>query len=527
MINLEGLYKYLNRFALSDSLYIIGTINSALKAGSVKLNTDNIPQPVIDWINEKCKDRQSRVELMLHISRLARFLLLSASNDYKAKVLEMHDGTLQNAIYNTSILHEPRVDAPKDATDVNHIMARIGQWQFPLQLSRLTIIGRGQMLFLDIPEEIKPAYDFNAKCREYFGMDVFQFLATGHSLWVTADGILKHNMTVEIDALKDVVTPETIKQFATLSSGTPEDYRRYVRGDDWKTSNPLLDLYGFDPFALIPAIKVGHSTRLPRDVVYVTPQPFFWLQRASVGLFYLLGDKEREIAASLGQGGRNDFRQSFGDVYRAYVGKHLAFAIAPMYFIDLDVEITTAGEKPDFALINGDTCVLFEVKTALLTLDARTIFDVEKTRTEVQSGSFRRAIGQLNQFEEAVRAGKITDKRFKGVSKFVKIIVGFEDVFLANVILLPLLQETYGSDAMANFQIATITDIETMGTMLSQGGDLVSFLREKVEKPDQVMYALLPLIQKASPDGSKENPLLETAFKAFWSRMTGGAPFRE
>jgi hypothetical protein len=333
-------------------------------------------------------------------------------------------------------------------------------------------------------------------------------------------------MTVEIDALKNVVTPETLSRFAALSSGTPEEYRRYVRGENWATSNPLLDLYNFDPFALMPAIKVGYSARLPSDT-YVTPQPFFWLQRASIGLFYLLGDKERDLGKSLGQHGRNDFRQSFGDVYRAYVGKHLALAKSPTQYIDLDAEIVIDGEKPDFALVDGDTCVLFEVKTALLKLDARTSFNPEKMRTEVEGGSFKRAVGQLNDFENSIRNGKLTDKRFKHVSKFVKIIVGFEDVYLANTILLPLLRETYGDSAIANFQVATITDIEYMGMMLAQGGRLVSCLREKVGNIDQVPHALSPVIQKASPDGLNNNPLLEKAFMAFWKRMTGDAPFRE
>lgn len=524
-INLEGIYKYLKRFALSDSLYVIGAVNSALKGGVDVLHTDGIPQGTINWINARCKDRHARTEMTLHLSRLARLLLLSGSNDYKSEVLDTGNGNLQNAIYYTSILHEPEVDNPKNAEDLKPIIARLSQWQFPLQRNRVAIVGRGQMLFLDIPDEIKPAYDFNAKSREYFDMDVFQFFATGHCLWVKANGLVEYNMTIEIDALKEVVTPETLSKFATLSSGTAEEYRRRIRGGDWKTSNPLLDLYGLDPFAFIPAIKVEHSVRLPKGA-YVTPQPFFWLQRASVGLFYLLADKEYEIGKSLGQHGRNDFRESFGYVYRAYVGKHLALATATTHFVDLDTEITTSGEKPDFALVEGGTCVLFEVKTALLKLDARTIFDTDKTRAEVKEGSLKRAVGQLNSFEETIRAGKITDKRFKNVSKFVKIIVGFEDVYLANVILLPLLRETYGDDTMANFQIATIGDIEYMGTMLAQGGNLVSLLREKVETAELVEYGLSPVIQKACPDGSKENPLLEKAFMAFWSRMTGGAPFR-
>ena len=524
-INLEGLYEYLKRYSLSDSLFVIGAVSSTLKGGFDILNTENIPPQTIDWVNRQCKDRHKRVELALHLSRLTRLLLLSPSNDYKNEVMETHDGTLQNSIYQISILHEPKVDKLESLADAGRIFARISQQQFPIQLSRLNLVGRGQMLFLDIPSEVKTAYDFNAKCLEYFGMDIFQFLATGHSLWVTANGVLKYNMTIEIDALKNVVTPEVVNRFVALSSGTPEDYRRSVRGDDWKTSNPPLDLYGFDPLSLMPAIKVGHSVRLPENT-YVVPQPLFWLQRASVGLFYLLGDKEREISLSLGQEGRNDFRQSFGDIYRAYVGKHLYAASDRTIFIDLDKEISFSGNKPDFALIEDDTCALFEVKTALLTLDIRSNFDPEKTKVAVQSGKFEKAITQLNSFEDAVRSNKIKDKRFNNVSKFIKIIVGFEDVYLANAVLLPLLREVYGDGKITNFQIATITDIEHMGTMLAQGGRLVSFLLKKI-KTNEAEYALSPVIQNALPDGGKANPILEKAFMAFWDRMTGGAPFRD
>ena len=526
---LDELYDYLKRFSLSDSLFVISMVNGAMKYG-FKALTEDAHKNTVAWIEDTWKDPRQKVELTMHMTRLARFLLLSRANDYKQMVLDTGTREMQNALFLVSTLHEKEIEGEvKSITDKTRIMGRIGQWQFPLQADRSAVIGRGYLLFMEIPSKLHLRYDFDQKMREYFGLTVFQFITSGLAAWMMSTGVLKYKLTIEIDAIKDIVNTDTLDKFVELSSGTPEKYRRLVRGEEWKTVDKLLDIYALDPFLKMPAIRVGKSGKLETGQ-YVVPQPLYLLLRASLGIFYLLGDKERELAEAEGKAGRNDFREEFGKVYRAYVGRQLGQAQAPVDFVDIDEEIKEDVRKPDFALIKDDICVLFEVKTAFLTINPRMLFDTEVARKEIETptGNFKKAVDQLNLFETAIRSGKIADKRFSQVSKIVKIIVGFEDLYLANPFLLPVARELYGDQAN-NLQIGTLSDIEILGSRLAHGGAVLEAICEKVSNRDPEQdcseWSLGMFVADRTKEATGENPLLKEAFEEYMS-LVAGADYR-
>ena len=519
--SLEQLYDYLKRFSLSDSLLVVSIANNAFKYGYVALNTEANPN-TLAWIMDNCKEPRHRAELTMQLSRLARFLLLSRANDYKTPILDTGTPQMQDAIFLVSNLHDKDVEGEiKSMTDMTRVMGRIGQWQFPLQIDRRDVMGRGYLLFLQLPKALKLSYSFDEKMKEYFGLDAFQFIASGLASWLMSTGVLKYKLTIEIDALKGFVTTEKLDKFVELSSGTPEDYRRYVRGDDWKTPNKLLDIYSLDPLYKMPAVRVEKSGKLETGQ-YVVPQPLYLLVRASLGIFHLLGDKEREIALAQEKEGKNEFRETFGAVYRQYVGQQLEQAHTPVVFIDLDKEIGTDIRKPDFALLKNDTCILFEVKTAFLTLNPRMLFDTNVARIELSNntGNFKKALDQLNIFGQAVIDGKLSDFRFKDIKKIVKVIVGFEDMYLANAFLLPLAKEIYGEQAN-QLQIATLTDIEIIGSRLALRGDVVEAIWEKVETPDVNEHSLGMFVAQKTPAPKDSNPLLRKAFEEFMTKISG------
>ena len=244
--------------------------------------------------------------------------------------------------------------------------------------------------------------------------------------------------------------------------------------------------------------------------------------RASLGVFHLLGDKEREIAASQGKSGKNDFKEVFGEVYREYIGRQLSQATKPVEFIDLDKEIGSDIRKPDFALVKDDTCILFEVKTSFLTLEPRMLFDNTLAKQEIglPKGNFKKAMDQLNTFEEGIKTGKINDKRLKEITKIIKIIVGFEDLFLANAFLLPIAKETYG-EQMDRFQIATLSDIEVLGAKLANSGDVLKVVWEKASSTELSQWSLSAFVFQSTKETSAENPLLKKAFRDFFLKITG------
>jgi hypothetical protein len=452
---------------------------------------------------------------------MARFLLLSRSNDHKTLILDTGSREMDKALHLVATLHDEEVEGEiKTVTDVNRAFGRLGHWQLPLQTHRGSIIGRGHLLFIEIPKAISLPYDLDGKMKEYFNLNVFEFIASGIAAWAMSTGVLKYKLTIEVDALKNIVTTDTLDRFVELSSGTPEDYRRLIRGDDWKTSKKVLDVYGLDPFLTMPAIRVEKSGKLESGQ-YIVPQPFYLLARASLGIFYLLGDKEKEIALAEGKPGRNAFRDAFGDVYREYVSRQLNLAQKPILFIDIDKEIQTDLKKPDFALIKDEVCVLFEVKTSFLTLKPRIMFDASAAKAEMGDGkSFKKAFDQLNTFEQSILKNEFSDKRLKGIKKVVKVIVGFEDLYLANSFLLPIAKELYGT-ASSGLQIATLADIEAIGTKLSLGADVVGMISEKISVPETIEWSLAMFVSKKAEAVQGENPVLKKAYEDFFSRVAG------
>lgn len=519
---LDELYAYLKRFSLSDSLFVIGVINAAVKYGFKNVQENDIPEPVVEWLHIHCKTQMELVAMSLHLTRLARFLILSGTNDYKNPILDVHSNELHTAINLTSTLWDKDAEGEIGTMhDVSTAFGRIGQWQFPLQSSRTDIMGRAYLLFIEIPNSISSRYNLDKKMKQYYGLSVFEYIASGLALWIMTVGVLKHNLTIEVDKLRSSVTTETILKFVELSSGTAEDYRRHIRGEAWKKASKLYDIYGLDPFIFMPAIKVQRSRFNHDPVSYMVPQPFYLLQRASLGIFYLLADKEKEIAKSVGQNARNYFRDVFGEIYRVYVGKNLGLSKQPTILVDLDSEIDDFSDtlKPDFALIEDTNCILFEVKTVPFSLTSRTVLDKEIAKEEIQreDGAFKKALDQLNTFEAAVLQRKFSDKRFKNITNIVKVVVIFEDIFIANAFLLPIVKEVYRHQAN-RLQVMGITDIELLGKALAQGVSVVGDLVKKVEDIKNAEEAIGSAITKGV---SGENPLLEESYEKLIKQLTG------
>jgi hypothetical protein len=387
---------------------------------------------------------------------------------------------------------------------------RIGQIQFPLQASKKTIIGRGFLLFYKLIISTPTDYDFNAKFKEYFELTLIEFMSTGFAMWILANGTLDYEMKNEIKELQHVITLDTQRKFLSLSCGTPRRYRELVRGSDWKTPHKLKDLYALEPLTIMPAVKVEKSSKLS-STTYVVPQAKYLLDRASSGIFYLLGDKEKELAEREGKKGKNPFRNAFGMVYRAYVGAHLSIP-GRHQFIDLDNDfVQTGGKLPDFAIVQEDICILFEVKTSLLNINARTYFEKQTLENEVKAGNIQKAISQLMDFKQNILSGSINDARFSKTSAVVGVIVGYEDIFSINSTLLPMLDKINGS-VVDDLQFASISDIEAIGSAIEQGLNIIELLQKKVANPTERQWSIATLFHK---DMDHRNSILNQAFDEF------------
>lgn len=517
--SLSSLYAYLKGFHLSDSLVLIGAINSALKYGLKDFSKENIAPYVIEWLQKHCKTHQNYLTIYLDTGRLARYLLLSGANDYRNKRLELKNDSFAIALNMTGAIYDTELEKRLFAEDgAPGLFARMTQKQFPLQADQQSVIGRGHLLFVQLAGKFMEGYSFDQKMSEYYGMGAYEFVATGMTLWMKTNGYESGLLAMEIPAMKDVASDANQIQFLRLSSGTPENYRRYIRGENWKSSDQLKDTYGAEPFNRMPAVAIAHSM-LYKAGTFVIPQPRYFLDRASSGIFYLLADKEQEIARNIGNKGQNPFRKEFGHVYRKYAGIQLGQKNSKFQFIDMDEDFDnrTNIRIPDFALVKDSICVLFEIKTTLLKIDARSYFEPAVLKSEIMEGNFKKALTQLHSFAENIINGKIDDSRFKNITQVIKVIIGYEDVFVLNTVLLPLVQEAYKDSASA-LQLGSVSDLDIMGTIVSENLDLVEIIAKKASHPDERSYSF---IGSWDQKYGKKNPILIRAFDDLMHRMIG------
>ncbi|WP_179412286.1 hypothetical protein HDF19_03350 [Mucilaginibacter sp. E4BP6] len=508
--SLNELYDCLKKFHLSDSLYVIGAVNAALKFGSVKADTKNIPPWITDWLQRRGRSETERRSISVMLTRMARYLLLSSANDHKGIFLDLNSDAFNKAYNLVRDLHDTDVEGD-GVIDFSIFFGRTAQWQFPLQTSRKTIIGRGYLLFIELMQSVQTDYDFAGKFKAYFNLSLEEFMMTGYAMWLISNGTLDYEIKIERPFLNGLITIENQQKFLNLSSGIAKDYRIAVRGNEWQKIDKLKEIYGLDPFVKMPAIAVERSTKLS-STTYVVPQAKYFLDRGSSGIFYLLSDKEMLLANPKG----NPFRIAFGKVYRAYVGKHLSQS-GKHVFIDLDYDFPYTWTKmmPDFALVFDELCLLIEVKTTLLNVDSRTYQEPLTLRKEAANGSLVKAVNQLDTFRRAILNNELPDPRFTKVSKVLNIIVGYEDVYSLNNTLLPLLEEIHG-DPAKNLQLGCITDIDAIGTAISNNDDIITTLFEKANDVAKRSWGIATIW---SGNENHPNPILDDAFSAFQSKI--------
>jgi hypothetical protein len=105
--SLSALYAYLKKFHLSDSLVLIGTINSVLKYGSKEFRNPGVAPFVMEWLKRNCKTSQNYLTIFIDTGRLARYLLLSGANDHRSdKGLNLQDDSFAIALNMTGSVYD-------------------------------------------------------------------------------------------------------------------------------------------------------------------------------------------------------------------------------------------------------------------------------------------------------------------------------------------------------------------------------------------------------------------------------------
>lgn len=510
LTDIEDLYLFLRRFRLTDSLRTIAQINAVLKWHD-RRKMPGVPEVIYQWL-EHVKKSQDNLSLTIFLARMARFLILAGGNDDRDKVLSVGTPEFDKA-YNM-IVNIKEVDATfTNEYEISRYMGRLLNWQFPLQVNEKAALGRAHILFVEL-ESYDQDYSLNDHMRKYFEISSLEFIAAGFAIWAWSNGSFDNKPIIDPIDRSKLLTDEMLRKFLLLSSGTPSDYRRNLRGDEYTKVVKTVDQYGLDPFTVMPAI-------LPKGYVkgdssaYIVPHLKYLFNRATSGVFYLLADKEQEIGSHKGNSNENRLRVAFGHIFRNYVHKMLSVNTGTSKIVDLDNDFELPGKKkrPDFAIIDNDLCVLIEVKLSLLTLNARIYFDEDKLREEVGKGAFDNAGKQIKHFKDEIYSGRIKDKRFENVKRVIPVILGFDEILVLNSVLLPKLLEA-DPETFADFQLGTITDSEAIGSFLQRGGNFPRALENKL-KEGKRSHALHTYLWDDTPTGIDIHPLHVSAFESF------------
>lgn len=443
-------------------------------------------------------------------------MILSGANDFKDKPLVVNTKEFNTALHMVGELHEPTVEFDTGIENKwDSFFGRLSSWQFPLQVDRKTIIGRAYQLFILIPNLVNLQYNLNAKMKEFYGLDCFEFMASGFALWVTSRGSVDENMEIDNDNIKSIISKINVRKFIELSTDTRQNYCINVRGNDWQVLDKKKDLFALDPFLKSPFIQVVNSVRLNRGS-FIVPQAKYLLDRASTGIFYLLADAEQKIAQNEQIFHKNPFRKAFGEIYREYVGMQFSQANDSILVIDLDKTFPAENsKKPDFAIIKGEICLLFEVKTSILTIESRTYFDENALLSQVKGSNITKAIKQLNSFKTKILNGELNDSRFSNIKTVINILVGYEDIFVLNSTLLPLLKQELGEDAHL-LQLATISDIDSIGNCLYQNIDITEIIKDKINNETND-WSIAATLSKHNIDS--QNKIVSDSFDAFLQKL--------
>ncbi|MFZ4797537.1 MAG: hypothetical protein ACOYMA_08575 [Bacteroidia bacterium] len=486
---LEELYSIINNYHLSDTIYLLGQINSRFKFGHNELVKDQVSE-IDSWILNYYSGRF--LQLHFDSNRLIRYLLLSKSNDFKSKKVNLNEVDILHLFDVVGNLYEKEIEQ-----DVYQSFARIAQKQFPLQVDKSETIGRTYLLFMDIAQSYSDPYDINTNFINYFGLTPIQFILSGYALWLKSEGNVYKEMEIDLGDISDRINTKTVNQFINLSLGDHISYKKHIRGSNWTKMRKLQDYHGFEALVKMPFFKIEKSSNIiDWEITYLVPEPHYILERMATGIFYLLADKEKEIAESENKPNHNAFRNFFGDkVYKDFVKRHLSQKVEGLEFIDFDEDIEHSGKKPDFAIISEKICVLFEVKTGLLTLNSRTFFEPSEIHEEVKSKNIGKAVKQLSDFEKAILQKEIKKDCFKHIETVIKVIIGYEDIYSINSVIL----EHVDTINYKNFQFGTISDVEAIGLVLQNKLDITKILLDKISTEKyswQIRTVILEYIDK-------------------------------
>jgi hypothetical protein len=451
----------------------------------------------------------------VHMVAQAAWLAAQASNDFRIPKRPIEGPYLERLF---DLLHRlpDLISLTKGEDRALEYMVRSGDHQFTYQAELRHQVPRVLLILTELWTESSQAsaLDPLRDVLALTGTSLEELVLIGLSLLGAAKGGLLEPYGgvsgVRDGPLRDVLAQPKIEAFVKWSSA---DYAT-LRAAKVRAPDAAHDRFSFNPLRLFPLVRPDVTPPdLSRDGL-VLPVWRTLYEKMTFGVFHMLADHYNRGR------GDNAFRNAFGFVFQAYVGRLLAEGLGADAALPEWRYAGAAGEcdTPDWLVRDGDRLTIVEVKTTGLGLKTRMFGNLEDLRTDLKK--LARALRQFRKFIDDIAARRPGLERLGTPREFECVIVTFDRMFFANSVIRDELQRVAaaeGVDPLPHVHLVPVEDLEYfVGT--GSAASVFDALREKRTNAETDQMDFHDWLSRRFGSRRLSNPFLKRWYDQFLGR---------
>jgi len=419
------------------------------------------------------------VPVTMHAVATLALLAIEASNDYRAAARRIDDEYLAKLFDLFFHLPDP-ISASDGAGTAAEFMLRAGDHQFIYQGELRHQLPRMWLILKELwpgvtqaTEQVPtPLVDFEKltglTIEEAFLIGL-AFMGAGKAGVV--EPFVAYSRGTAPASLQTAFTAAKRRAFLAWTSGDYATVRQLAAG--FKPPSEAHLRYRFNPLRQFPLVQpVVQIDGVSPDGVLLPVWRLLY-ERVTLGVFHDLADHYNR------GGGDNPFRNAFGHVFQAYVGRILREAMTASDVVEEWKYGPEEVDTPDWIVVEGQRAAVIEVKHPALFLTTKQWGNVESLRADLLK-SIGKAVRQLTKFQDAIARGVAGLDRVKGLDLEL-VIVTFDRLHYANSVVRDELENVTKElklSSVPHVHIISVEDFEYLAGMCA-GGSLVDELAEK------------------------------------------------
>lgn len=377
--------------------------------------------------------------------------------------------------------------------------------QFPYQESTMQSLSRTLYLYNDLWNKTENAKHIDIKqiVKEVIGIDLEIFLLIGFSFLGQA---LKNGFFRKYD--EDTINKLT-DQFRHIFQlknqdcfikriGADFNHYRIYNGD----LNPLIKF----------PIVITHQNPDPQlPEVYIIPSLRNFNIRITNGLYYDLTDTMRTKSG-------NPFKNAFGHVFQNYIGILLKEHFKTWEIIP-EIRYNKHNDTVDWFIVKDNRAIIIEVKQSSLSLESKLSGSLKGIKKDISKNIFK-AIKQIYNTIEAIQSNKYSSLAiFKNITRFEKVIICYEPLYNAHLIVRELLKTGYEENTSNHiYHIINIDSFEKLLAYQEDSESLFELLYFKSITDEYKEMDFNEYLIANYPNIEKTNTFLLKRYDTFFSQ---------